>query len=71
MLLTCYLFSVKDNSEQDRVTPLQKIQQKRGKWRENQKRDLEESWGSLNMFDRHQKGRLSMDLDGNTGILSL
>ncbi|XP_069124311.1 katanin-interacting protein-like isoform X2 [Argopecten irradians] len=44
-------------------TPMQKIQQNRAKWRESQKKNLEESWGSLNMFDRHQKGRISMDLD--------
>ncbi|KAK3091145.1 hypothetical protein FSP39_017488 [Pinctada imbricata] len=44
-------------------TPMQKIQQNRAKWRDNQKKNLEESWGQLNMFDRHQKGRISMDLD--------
>ena len=43
---------------------MQKIKENRSKWRENQKKNLEESWGSLTMFDRQQKGRISMDLDG-------
>lgn len=51
--------------ESDSATPMKKIQQNRAKWRDSQKKNLEESWGSLNMFDRHQKGRISMDLDGN------
>nr|XP_034314743.1 protein KIAA0556 isoform X5 [Crassostrea gigas] len=49
--------------ESDSATPMKKIQQNRAKWRDSQKKNLEESWGSLNMFDRHQKGRISMDLD--------
>lgn len=54
--------------ESDSATPMKKIQQNRAKWRDSQKKNLEESWGSLNMFDRHQKGRISMDLDGNNII---
>lgn len=48
---------------------MQKIKENRSKWRENQKKNLEESWGSLTMFDRQQKGRISMDLDGNKRII--
>ncbi|XP_061197501.1 katanin-interacting protein-like [Saccostrea echinata] len=55
--------SSKSGKESDSATPMKKIQQNRAKWRDNQKKNLEESWGSLNMFDRHQKGRISMDLD--------
>lgn len=54
----------KDGKDGDSATPMKKIQQNRAKWRDSQKKNLEESWGSLNMFDRHQKGRISMDLDG-------
>jgi hypothetical protein len=50
---------------------MQKIKENRSKWRENQKKNLEESWGSLNMFDRQQKGRISMDLDGKLMYTSL
>ncbi|XP_078316471.1 katanin-interacting protein-like isoform X4 [Crassostrea virginica] len=53
----------KDGKDGDSATPMKKIQQNRAKWRDSQKKNLEESWGSLNMFDRHQKGRISMDLD--------
>lgn len=54
----------REGKESDSATPMKKIQQNRAKWRDSQKKNLEESWGSLNMFDRHQKGRISMDLDG-------
>lgn len=53
----------REGKESDSATPMKKIQQNRAKWRDSQKKNLEESWGSLNMFDRHQKGRISMDLD--------
>jgi hypothetical protein len=56
--------SSREGKGADSSTPMKKIQQNRAKWRDSQKKNLEESWGSLNMFDRHQKGRISMDLDG-------
>ncbi|XP_056018588.1 protein KATNIP homolog isoform X4 [Ostrea edulis] len=55
--------SSREGKGADSSTPMKKIQQNRAKWRDSQKKNLEESWGSLNMFDRHQKGRISMDLD--------
>ncbi|XP_052071709.1 katanin-interacting protein-like [Mytilus californianus] len=54
------------SKEDGKATPMQKIKENRSKWRENQKKNLEESWGSLTMFDRQQKGRISMDLDDDS-----
>ncbi|KAL3876809.1 hypothetical protein ACJMK2_034603 [Sinanodonta woodiana] len=47
----------------DTVTPMQRIQKNRAKWRETQNLNLEESWGSLSRFKQSQKGRLSLDMD--------
>ena len=47
-------------------TPMKRIQQNRSKWRENPSMNLEESWGSLSQFNQHQRGRLSMDMDGES-----
>ncbi|CAC5379019.1 JBTS26 [Mytilus coruscus] len=54
------------SKDDGKATPMQKIKENRSKWRENQKKNLEESWGSLTMFDRQQKGRISMDLDDDS-----
>lgn len=65
-----FFFCFSEPSKDDgKATPMQKIKENRSKWRENQKKNLEESWGSLTMFDRQQKGRISMDLDGNKRII--
>ena len=45
-------------------TPMQRIQKNRSKWRENPSMNLEESWGSLSQFNKNQRGRLSLDMDG-------
>lgn len=45
-------------------TPMSRIQKNRSKWRENPSMNLEESWGSLNQFNKCQRGRLSLDMDG-------
>ena len=52
------------DEEQDQVTPMQQIQKKRSKWRTKQAEDLEDTWGSLNLFNKSHRGRLSLDMAG-------
>ncbi|ELU03431.1 hypothetical protein CAPTEDRAFT_135076 [Capitella teleta] len=47
------------------MTPLERIESARSQWRKKQEYNLEESWTSLNLFDRSQKGRISLDLQGD------
>lgn len=49
-------------NEED-VTPLKRIERLRARWRNN--RDLEKSWSSLSAFNHNQRGRISMDLEGD------
>ena len=44
---------------------MQQIASARSEWREKQELKLEESWTSLDIFDRHQRGRISVDLESN------
>ncbi|XP_064613243.1 katanin-interacting protein-like isoform X2 [Liolophura sinensis] len=46
----------------DECTPMQRIQKNRARWRDNQQKKLEESWGSLNLFNHSHRGRLSIDM---------
>ncbi len=45
---------------------MQQIESARSEWRKQQQLHLEESWTSLNLFDRSQKGRISMDLQSES-----
>ncbi|KAL5018794.1 hypothetical protein ScPMuIL_004516 [Solemya velum] len=51
------------DEELDEVTPMQKIQSNRSKWRDGHGGNLEESWGSLSKFNQSHRGRLSLDMD--------
>lgn len=54
------------------LTPMKQIESARAQWRKKEELRLEESWTSLNLFDRSQKGRISMDLESElTGALYL
>ena len=46
------------------LSKMKKIESARSAWRQKEQSKLEESWMSLDMFERHQRGRLSMDLQG-------
>jgi hypothetical protein len=50
------------------MTPLERIESARAQWRHKREYNLEESWTSLNLFDRSQKGRISLDLQGLIGL---
>ena len=54
--------------ELDEVTPMQQIQKKRSRWRTKQSEDLEDTWGSLNLFNKSHRGRLSLDMAGNLAL---
>ena len=56
------------DEEQDQVTPMQQIQKKRSKWRTKQAEDLEDTWGSLNLFNKSHRGRLSLDMAGERSL---
>ena len=43
---------------------MKQIESARAQWRKQQQNQLEESWTSLNVFDKSHKGRLSMDMEG-------
>lgn len=53
-----------DDLEPSGMTPMERIESARAEWRKKQQFNLEESWTSLNLFDRSQKGRISLDLQG-------
>ena len=50
------------------MTPMQQIQKKRSKWRTKQAEDLEDTWGSLNLFNKSHRGRLSLDMAGEQSL---
>ena len=52
-----------DGGEDGSLTPMQQIESARSQWRKKEELKLEESWTSLNLFDRSQKGRISLDLE--------
>ena len=54
----------REDEPTENLTPMQQIESARNKWRKKETFNLEESWTSLNLFDRLQKGRISMDLEG-------
>lgn len=63
--LTLFGLFVRAASEaSDECTPMERIQKNRARWRDNQQRKLEESWGSLNLFNHSHRGRLSIDMTG-------
>ena len=52
-----------DMKDEKPVTPMQQIESARNQWRKAEEFKLEESWTNLNLFDRSQKGRISLDLE--------
>ena len=54
------------------MTPMKQIEMARQQWRHLEERNLEKSWTSLDLFDRSQKGRISIDLESKyrSGIVS-
>lgn len=53
--------------EKERVgSPVRNRENARAKWNLKREKSLEESWLSLTLFNRFQKGRLSIDLEGTT-----
>ena len=51
------------------MTPMKQIESARAQWRKEEQSHLEESWTSLNMFDRSQRGRISLDFQSKYIIL--
>ena len=51
------------------MTPMKQIESARAQWRKQEQSHLEESWTSLNMFDRSQRGRISLDLESMYTII--
>ncbi|KAI0234957.1 hypothetical protein LSAT2_014682 [Lamellibrachia satsuma] len=49
------------DDEKRHMTPMKQIESARAQWRKEEQSHLEESWTSLNMFDRSQRGRISLD----------
>ena len=47
----------------DAVPRMKKIESARATWRKQEQNRLEESWSSLNVFERSHKGRLSVDME--------
>ena len=56
--------------EKDEVSPMQQIQKKRSKWRSKKEDDLEDTWGSLTLFNKSHRGRLSVDMTGQPSLSS-
>ena len=54
-------------SSSDDISKMKRIESARATWRLKEQNKLEESWMSLDMFERHQRGRLSVDLQGELG----
>ncbi|XP_067672341.1 katanin-interacting protein-like isoform X2 [Haliotis asinina] len=46
---------------EDQATPMTRIQNNRARWRASHD-NLEEEWGSLSLFNKQQRGRLSIDM---------
>ncbi|XP_064624370.1 katanin-interacting protein-like isoform X2 [Lineus longissimus] len=46
-------------------SPMTRIETARQKWRKQHSLSLEESWTSLNLFDKNQRGRISIDMQGD------
>lgn len=42
---------------------MKQIEANRAQWRKKEEMQLEESWTSLNLFNRSQKGRLSIEIE--------
>jgi len=53
-----------ENLEEERVPPMKQIESARSSRRPQRQLTLEESWTSLNVFNQTQKGRISLDLQG-------
>ena len=51
------------------MTPMRQIETARAQWRKHEQSNLEESWTSLNMFDRSQRGRISLDLESKNIVV--
>ena len=50
--------------EEEEEAPMKQIESARSKWRKQADASLEESWSSLNLFDRSHRGRISTDMEG-------
>lgn len=50
-----------EDLEEKPLTPMKQIESARALWRQKEEFKLEESWTSLNLFERSHKGRLSID----------
>ncbi len=46
------------------LSKMGKIESARASWRKKEQSKLEQSWMSLDLFDRSQRGRLSLDFQG-------
>ena len=51
------------------MTPMRQIETARAQWRKQEQSNLEESWTSLNKFDRSQRGRISLDLESKSIVV--
>ncbi len=56
------------DEEGSSVSRMQRIESARAAWRNRDQSRLEESWMSLDLFDRLQRGRLSVDLQGTSRV---
>ena len=60
----CSVLAVLENLEEGRVPPMKHIESTRLSRRPKRELSLEESWTSLSVFNHTQKGRISIDLQG-------
>ena len=57
-----------DRAVERSITPMKQIESARAQWRLEEEKKLEESWGSLHLFNTSHKGRISMDLESKQSI---
>lgn len=60
----CFLQLKTTDETGESLSKMKKIESARSAWRSNEQNKLEESWMSLDLFERHQQGRLSIDMQG-------
>ncbi|CAH1795086.1 unnamed protein product [Owenia fusiformis] len=55
-----------DDSEiEEAESQMKRIENSRNKWRKEEELKLEESWSSLNLFNKSQRGRICLDMQGD------
>ena len=60
------MLALLESLEENRVPPMKQIESARLSRRPKRELTLEESWTSLSVFNQMQKGRISLDLQGQS-----